>query len=50
MKVDLKTAFSRPLRVKDDDPPPKDLENPVPLDCMNIITMRAIAKRVCVIR
>jgi hypothetical protein len=41
MNVARKTTFSKPRLVKDEEPPPQDLANPVPLDCMNIITIRA---------
>lgn len=44
-KVALKTNFSRPRLVNEVDPP-EDLAKPVPLDCMNIITIRVIARRV----
>ena len=46
MKVILKTNFSSPLLVNEEDPPLKDLANPVPLDCMKITTIKTIAKSI----
>lgn len=45
-KVALNTNFSKPRLVNEVDPPPIDLANPVPLDCMNIMTIRDIARSV----
>lgn len=44
-KVARNTAFSSPLLVNDTDAL-DDLANPVPLDCMNIMTINATAKMV----
>jgi len=45
-KVALKTIFSRPRLVNEEDPPPHDRAKPVPLDCVNIITVKKIAKTI----
>ncbi len=50
MNVALKINFSNPRLVKEDVPPPQDLAKPVPLDCINIMTTRIIAKSICNIK
>lgn len=46
-KVALKTSFSKPRLVNDEEPPPKLLEKPVPLDCIKIITISAALNIIC---
>jgi hypothetical protein len=46
-KVILKTSFSSPLRVKEAEPPPIPLANPLPLACIVIRPISRTANVIC---